>query len=446
MITLIPDVGMHHPLIKKYTYKMSLKILIFISFLSSLPVAMARNVIVLDSISKDPISFALLTVMAEDSIKSYHADSDGRIEYTGQGTGLKTEYTVSAGFYSEKKFIMSFPDTVYLTPDQNILTEVVVSGQREFIKASENGFYIRISNNPVSKLATVIRMIQQLPFVDATNDKLSVIGKRKTALYIGNRKVSEESEIRSYSPEDIEAVEIVTEPGLKYGRDVDAVIIIHPKRKNQGLNLTLNCDYINQRGFNSVLGNGKASYTFHNNWTVEMYLAASRYGNKGTRADSDFVKNVYSTIINARNKYESESYASQISVFRDMKNTSYGIKYSFNREPHATSNTTGSYSTVFSVDRSIDGLLDSQVKSNSYKHLVNAFYNNSFSPSLSFNINFNAYIGGNTDTDYSDCKAETGSSVKLSIHEMDYSLVEAKAVVDYVFNKFTLDNSSLIFE
>jgi len=126
-------------------------------------------------------------------------------------------------------------------------------------------------------------MIQQLPFVDATNDKLSVIGKRKTALYIGNRKVSEESEIRSYSPEDIEAVEIVTEPGLKYGRDVDAVIIIHPKRKNQGLNLTLNCDYINQRGFNSVLGNGKASYTFHNNWTVEMYLAASRYGNKGTR-------------------------------------------------------------------------------------------------------------------------------------------------------------------
>lgn len=440
MITLIPDVGMHHPLIKKYTYKMSLKILIFISFLSSLPVAMARNVIVLDSISKDPISFALLTVMAEDSIKSYHADSDGRIEYTGQGTGLKTEYTVSAGFYSEKKFIMSFPDTVYLTPDQNILTEVVVSGQREFIKASENGFYIRISNNPVSKLATVIRMIQQLPFVDATNDKLSVIGKRKTALYIGNRKVSEESEIRSYSPEDIEAVEIVTEPGLKYGRDVDAVIIIHPKRKNQGLNLTLNCDYINQRGFNSVLGNGKASYTFHNNWTVEMYLAASRYGNKGTRADSDFVKNVYSTIINARNKYESESYASQISVFRDMKNTSYGIKYSFNREPHATSNTTGSYSTVFSVDRSIDGLLDSQVKSNSYKHLVNAFYNNSFSPSLSFNINFNAYIGGNTDTDYSDCKAETGSSVKLSIHEMDYSLVEAKAVVDYVFNKFTLES------
>ena len=87
MITLIPDVGMHHPLIKKYTYKMSLKILIFISFLSSLPVAMARNVIVLDSISKDPISFALLTVMAEDSIKSYHADSDGRIEYTGQERG-----------------------------------------------------------------------------------------------------------------------------------------------------------------------------------------------------------------------------------------------------------------------------------------------------------------------------------------------------------------------
>lgn len=418
---------------------MNLKILLFISLLFSAPIVMARDVIVLDSITKEPIPFATLTVMAEDSTQLYHANSDGCIKYVSQEKALQPEFKISASFYSTKRYVLSLPDTVFMIPNETLLNEVVVSGQREFVKPQENGFYIAISNNPVSKLASSVKMVQQLPLVDAANDKLSILGKRKTALYIGNRKVSDQSDILSYSPADIDAVEIVTEPGLKYGRDVDAVIIIHPKRSNPGLNLSLNGDYINQRGLSSVLGNGKASYTFPNNWTIEMFLAASKYGNKGIRDDSDSVRTAYSTNINAKNTYKSDKLLSQLSLFRDYKKASYGIKYTYTREPHTTSTTLGSFSSFFTDDRLVTGLLNSEIYSNSYKHSVNAYYSNSFSPDLSFNIDFNAYVGKKTDTDYSDYDSETQSSTNQSNHEMTYSLVEAKAVMGYTFKKFTLE-------
>ena len=423
---------------------MSLKALLFISVLFSAPFVMAKDVIVLDSITREPISFAAMTIMAIESTQLYHANSDGCIKYICPEKVLHPEFKISASFYSEKKYIHILPDTVLMAPNQSLLNEVIVSGQRDFVKPSENGFYIAISNNPVSKLASLVKMVQQLPLVDATNDKLSILGKRKTALYIGNRKVSDQSEILSYSPTDIDAVEIVTEPSLKYGRDVDAVIIIHPKRSAPGLNLSLNGDYMNQRGLRSVLCNGKASFTFSNNWTIEMFLAPSKYGNKGMRDDSDFVRTAYSTNINAKNTYKSEKLLSQLSFFRDYKNASYGIKYTYTREPHTTSSTLGSFSSIFADDRSMTGLLNSYIHSNSYKHLVNAYYNNSFCPNFSLNIDFNAYIGKKTDTNYSEYNSEiynseTQLSINQSNHEMNYSLIEAKAVMDYTFNKYTLE-------
>ena len=417
---------------------MRLKILLLL-ILSNAHIILASDVVVLDSITREPIPFAHLLVKENGLTQSYPANLDGLIEYESTQIELKPEFTFKASFYAEKKYRESVPDTVMLMPSQNLLNEVVVSGQREFTKPSERGFYITISNNPVSNLASVVKMVQQLPLVDAVNEKLTIIGKRKTALYIGNRKVTEQSEILSYSPADIEAVEIITEPGLKYGRDVDAVIIIHPKKKDLGLNLSVNGDYINQRGLNSILGNGKIGYSFSNNWVIEAFLSASKYANKGTRDDSDFVRTIYSTNTHAVNKYDSENYSTQLSLFKDSKNTSYGVKYLYKREPSSTSTTLGEYFTSFSDNEIVNGLFNSETQTSNYRHLINAYYNNSFSSKLSFNIDVNAYIGKKSDIDFSDFNAETESSTSRSNHEMKYSLVETKAVLGYSSTKYSIE-------
>lgn len=417
---------------------MRLNILLLL-ILSNARIILASDVVVLDSITREPIPFAHLLIKENGRSQSYLANLDGLIEYPTPKIEFKPEFTFKASFYTEKKYIESVPDTVMLIPSQNLLNEVVVSGQREFTKLSERGFYITISNNPVSNLASVVKMIQQLPLVDAVNEKLTIIGKRKTALYVGNRKVNEQSEILSYSPADIEAVEIITEPGLKYGRDVDAVIIIHPKKKDLGLNLSVNGDYINQRGLNSALGNSKIGYSFSNNWVVETFLSTSKYANKGTRDDSDFVRTNYSTNTHAVNKFDSENYSAQLSLFKESKSSSYGVKYLYKREPSSTSTTSGEYLTSFSDNENINGIFNSETQTSSYRHLINAYYNNSFSFKLSFNIDFNAYIGKKSDIDCSDFNAEKESSISRSNHEMKYSLVEAKAVLGYSFKKYSIE-------
>lgn len=353
---------------------MRLKILLIL-IISYPRVILANDVIVLDSITREPIPFAHLIVKENGFTISYLANLDGHIEYENPKIEIKPEFYIKASFYTEKKYIESIPDTVMLTPCENLLNEVIVAGQREFTKLSERGFYITISNNPVSNLASVVKMIQQLPLVDAVNDKLAIIGKRKTALYVGNRK-AEESEILTYSPADIDAVEIITEPGLKFGRDVDAVIIIHPKKKDIGLNVSVNGDYINQRGLNSVLGNSKIGYAFSNNWVVEAFLSGSKYANKGTRDDSDFVRTIYSTNTHAINKFYSENFSTQLSLFKERKNISYGVKYLYKTEPYSNSKTIGEYSTLFSDNEIVSGYLNSETHTNNYRHLVNVFYNN----------------------------------------------------------------------
>lgn len=386
---------------------MNIKFLLSLLFIASVNFIFSANLAVMDSINKEPAPFAENLITQSDSIKA---------SYTRQDT---TE-----------------------NPTSTYLDEFVLSGQRDFVKVSDNGFHITISNNPVSKLASTIKMVQQLPLIDAVSDKLSVLGKRKTVLYIGSRKVSDQSELQSYSPSDVESVDIITEPGLKYGRDVDAVIIIHPKKKDLGINLSINGDYIYQRGLNSILGNGRIGYTFRNNWVIETFMSGTKYANKGIKRDADFVKDIYSTTTNTSNKYQSKQLSAYLSIFREEDKFSYGLKYYYTREPSSVSTTRGNYLTQFSVNDPENGNLENIVSSRNYKHLINAYYNNSLFPEVSFNFNLNAYLGKKSDFSYSDYEFETVSTVNRSDHDMRYSLIEGKGVIEWSIKKWMIEGGA----
>ena len=117
------------------TFDMRLKILLLL-ILSNAHIILASDVVVLDSITREPIPFAHLLVKENGLTQSYPANLDGLIEYESTQIELKPEFTFKASFYAEKKYRESVPDTVMLMPSQNLLNEVVVSGQREFTKLS----------------------------------------------------------------------------------------------------------------------------------------------------------------------------------------------------------------------------------------------------------------------------------------------------------------------
>ena len=80
---------------------MRLKILLLL-ILSNAHIILASDVVVLDSITREPIPFAHLLVKENGLTQSYPANLDGLIEYESTQIALKTEFTFKASFYGDK--------------------------------------------------------------------------------------------------------------------------------------------------------------------------------------------------------------------------------------------------------------------------------------------------------------------------------------------------------
>lgn len=88
--------------------------------------------------------------------------------------------------------------------------------------------------NPLSKLGSAVDAIKQMPLISGIGNNISVLGKGTPEIYINHRKVRDNSELQQLSSQDIERVEIITNPGAKYEADVKSVIIIHTKKQDAG--------------------------------------------------------------------------------------------------------------------------------------------------------------------------------------------------------------------
>ncbi len=170
------------------------------------------------------------TALDDSTIIAYAvADSTGYFKLNTS----KTEGKVNISFLGYKPKDIEVHNntdlgTIYLQRDENMLGEVTVKANR--VVRTAKGLSVNVKNTVLGKLGDAKDVLKHIPFVMVKNEDISVLGKGEPLIYINNRKLLDNDELKQIQSSDIKKIEVITNPGAEYEASVNAVIKIYTSR------------------------------------------------------------------------------------------------------------------------------------------------------------------------------------------------------------------------
>ena len=182
--------------------------------------------------SNTSLEYANIAFVAPDdsTIIAYAvADSTGYFKLNTSNTEGKVKISY-LGYKSQEVVVNNNTDlgTILLQKDENMLGEVTVKANR--IVRTAKGLSVNVNNTVLSKLGDAKDVLKHIPFVMVKNEDISVLGKGEPLIYINNRKLLDNDELKQIQSSDIKKVEVITNPGAEYNATVNAVIKIYTSR------------------------------------------------------------------------------------------------------------------------------------------------------------------------------------------------------------------------
>ena len=145
--------------------------------------------------------------------------------------------------------------TIQLRPAITTLGEVTVTAARPVFKLTTEGIKTDVENTLLSKVGSANDVLKNLPGVQKKADGIEVFGKGTPLIYINGRELRNKSELDQIKSEDIQRVELITNPGAKYKADVEAVILIKTKRpQGEGFSFGTQASYYQGENMDLALG------------------------------------------------------------------------------------------------------------------------------------------------------------------------------------------------
>lgn len=197
--------------------------------------------------NKQPFAFANVVLLSPNDstfVAGTTTNDDGTfsIDCTCQQALMKISYI---GY--ETKFVNSIGGdmgTIQLQPEATMLGEVVVKGTRPTFKITTEGIKTDVDGTLLSKVGTANDVLQNLPGVQKKSDGIEVFGKGAPLIYINGRELRNKAELDQIQSENIQSVELITNPGAKYKADVESVILIKTKRpQGEGFSFEAEANY-----------------------------------------------------------------------------------------------------------------------------------------------------------------------------------------------------------
>ncbi len=206
-----------------------------------------------------PVEFAtLMLVKAVDSslVKGAVSDAGGRYEFDAVTTGqyrvmaqqLGYGKTYSPTFTLDADHADVKMPALPLTEESKNLAEVKVLAKKPFLEQQVDRIVMNVENSIVASGNTALDVLEKAPGVtiDRQNDQLKLKGKSGVIVYIDGKQTylsqQDVSNLLKNTPSDnIEKIEIITNPGSKYDAAGNSGIINikMKKNKNFGTNGTL---------------------------------------------------------------------------------------------------------------------------------------------------------------------------------------------------------------
>ncbi len=147
------------------------------------------------------------------------------------------------------------PDcTVTLEEDTAFLEGAVVSAVMPKTQVTGEGLQTSIRGTALENIGTANDALARTPGIFKSQDGLEVIGKGSPLVYINGRKVTDSGELDRLQSNEIQSIEVITNPGAQYDASVRSVVRIRTvRRQGEGF------------GFNASLTDGQSLRKVDNN-------------------------------------------------------------------------------------------------------------------------------------------------------------------------------------
>ncbi|MGB3181280.1 MAG: TonB-dependent receptor [Cyclobacteriaceae bacterium] len=167
-----------------------------------------------------------------DSSVTYQAivRLDGSYEMAGVAAGVYSLHIVTLG-YKDPARETAIPegrndlalDDITLDVTAEELTEVVVSGQRTQVAYEGNKATLNIRGTTLENALNPIEALTTLPGIESVdNGAVSVLGKGNVAIFLNGKRTN--VSLNNIPMNIIKQVEVIGNPGAKYGGDIEVVI------------------------------------------------------------------------------------------------------------------------------------------------------------------------------------------------------------------------------
>ena len=120
---------------------------------------------------------------------------------------------------------------IQLLPDAQLLAEVQVKGYLPKTQAKGDAMVTQVSGTLLEKAGTAENLLNKIPNVTSQDGGVTVFGRGTPEIYINGRKMRNPQELDRLSSDDIQSVEVVSNPGARYDASVKAVIRPLPRRR-----------------------------------------------------------------------------------------------------------------------------------------------------------------------------------------------------------------------
>ena len=181
----------------------------------------------------EPLPFVSVALLASDStyIQGATSDVDGyfQIMTTDACCILRLSYI---GYHTKYVNVNgSEIGTIQMEQDQTMLNEIVVKGQMPKTKLTGNSMITTIQGTILGQSGTAKEMLAKVPGMTLKGEDLEVLGKGTPVFYINGRKMRDKDELKRLRSEEIQSVEVITNPGAEYDATISAVVRIKTVRR-----------------------------------------------------------------------------------------------------------------------------------------------------------------------------------------------------------------------
>ena len=397
--------------------------------------------------NQNPVEFANVILMGVDSvyIAGTITDVSGKFNFQSDYPKAKLMQITSFGYKTLIKTLDEKNDMgkLMLVSDNILLDEVTITAQRPSQHLTKGGIITTVNGSVLSLLGNAMDVIEQLPGVMREDDKFTVFGKGTPTIYVNGRKLMDNSELYRMSSKDIASVEVISNPGAKYGAEVRSVLLVRTIKK-QGDKLSGSIQGF-VRAAHSWSNSDNLSLNFRKNnldlfgafafdhsrfYQQQRNITTINTGHKLYNLNSDIIILPVSTTYNANLGFNWQINPKHV----------LGAKYEFRGTPYNRSD----WTTNETIE--LNGILDDKI--DYYTHwrrkylptnILDMYYIGQYGD-WTLTVNNDYYSSHNkVEQEIDEVCLSEGESTISSLNQINSSMFASKSVLKYNFGKNILE-------